>query len=137
MSLQILRPITIKAMVTEGLKTRLQSEIRQSIQALDEELQQLDVQVKRAQLTATISPQQQMQLRQLVEQEKAKRSDRKAQLDDEARAVAALSLGAEIVQGTAQSLATIDIGADFDAFVSMEIVVEDGKVIAIRQGTPG
>lgn len=136
MSMQILRPVTIKAKVTEGLKARLAAEIRSGIQQLDEELQQLEVQVKRAQLTATISPQQQMQLRQLVEQEKAKRADRKAQLDEESKAIAALPVGSEIVQGTAQSLATIEVGSDFDGLVSMEVVVEDGKVVAIRQGTP-
>lgn len=134
MSMQILRPVTIKAKVTEGLKDRLAADLRQAMQILDEEMQQLETQVKRAQLTATINPQQQMQLRQLVEQERAKRADKKAQLQEEMKAVAALPLGSEIVQGTAQSLTTINIGDDFDELVSMEIVVEDGKVIAIRKG---
>ncbi len=134
MSMQILRPVTIKAKVTEGLKARLSADIRQAVALLDEEMQQLESQVKRAQLTATISPQQQMQLRQLVEQEKAKRADKKAQLEEEARAIIQLPLGSEIVQGTAQSLATIEVGADFDALMAMEVVIEDGKVIAIRQG---
>lgn len=134
MSMQILRPVTIKAMVTEGLKVRLAGELRAALQLLDDEMAQLESQVKRAQLTATISPQQQMQLRQLVEAEKAKRADKKAQLQEEVQAVSALPLGSEIVQGTAQSLATVAVGDDFDALVSMEIVIEDGKVIAIRKG---
>ncbi len=134
MSLQILRPVTIKAKVTEGLKDRLAIEVREALQLLDDELQQLDTQVKRAQLTASMSPQQQVQLRQLVESERAKRADKKAQLLEESHAIATLPIGSEIVQGTAQSLATIDVGADFDALTSIEIVVEDGKVIAIRQG---
>lgn len=134
MSMQLLRPVTIKAKVTEGLKVRLAQEIQEAIQMLDEEVQQLETQVKRAQLTAAINPQQQMQLRQFVEQERAKRADKKAQLQEEARAVAELPLGAEIVQGTAQSLATIAVGDDFDALVSMEVLIEDGKVIAIRKG---
>lgn len=134
MSLQILRPVTIRAKVTEGLKVRLGTEIRAAIQMLDDEVQQLESQVKRAQLTAAISPQQQMQLRQLVEQEKAKRADKKDQLHEELMAIQALPMGSEIVQGQAQSLATIDVGDDYEALVSMEIVIEDGKVIAIRQG---
>lgn len=134
-SLQILRPVTIKAKVTEGLKVRLGSELREAIAILDDEMQQLETQVKRAQLTATINPQQQMQLRQLVESERAKRADKKAQLQEEIQAVQALPLGSEIAQGTAQSLATVSVGDDFDALVSMEIVIEDGKVIEIRRGT--
>lgn len=134
MSLQILLPVTVKARVTEGLKTRLSHEIRQAVQLLDEEMQQLESQVKRAQLTATIDPQRQMQLRQLVEAEKAERNRKKAQLQEEARAVVQLPLGSEIVQGTAQSLTAIDLGADYDELMSVEIVVEDGKVVSIRKG---
>jgi branched-subunit amino acid aminotransferase/4-amino-4-deoxychorismate lyase len=134
MNMQILRPVTIKAKVTEGLKVRLAVDVRAAIARLDEEMQKLESEVKRMQLTATISPQQQMQLRQAVEQEKAVRNEKKAQLQEELNAVNSLPLGAEVVQGTAQSLATVSIGDDFDALISMEIVVEDGKVIAIRKG---
>ena len=134
MSMQILRPVTIKAKVTEGLKARLTAEMHEAIRILDDEMQQLESQVKRAQLTAAINPQQQMQLRQAIEQERARRADKKAQLQEEIEAVAGLPLGSEIVQGTAQSLATIDVGDDFDALTAMEVLVEDGKVIAIRKG---
>ena len=134
MSMQILRPVTIKAKVTEGLKVRLAEDVRRAVAQLDDEMQKLDSEVKRMQLTASISPQQQMALRQAVEQEKAARNDKKAQLHEELNAINSLPLGAEVVQGTAQSLATVEVGDDFDALVSMEIVVEDGKVIAIRKG---
>lgn len=134
MSIQILRPVTIKAKVTESLKDRLAAEIREAVAMLDDEMQQLESQVKRAQLTATISPQQQMQLRQVVESERAKRSDRKAQLQEESRAIMNLPLGTEVVQGNAQSIATIDVGSEFDTSIAIEVVIEDGKVIAIRKG---
>lgn len=134
MSIQILRPVTIKAKVTDGLKVRLAKEIQEAMALLDDEMQQLESQVQRAQLTASISPQQQMQLRQLVEAEKAKRADKKDQLQDEMQAISNLPLGSEIVQGTAQSLATVEVGDDYDELMSVEVVVEDGKVIAIRKG---
>lgn len=134
MSLQILRPVTIKAKVTEGLKVRLAAELNDGIRQLDEELAQLESQVKRAQLTATINPQQQMQLRQLVEQERAARADKKAQIQDEIARIQALPIGSEIVQGTTQAAANVAVGDDFDALMATEIVVEDGKVIAIRKG---
>lgn len=134
MSLQILRPVTVKAKVTEGLKVRLATELNEGIKILDEELAQLESQVKRAQLTATISPQQQMQLRQLVEQERAVRAEKKAQIQDEITRIQSLPIGSEIVQATAQALATIDVGDDYDALLATEVVVEDGKIIAIRRG---
>jgi hypothetical protein len=134
MSLNILRPVTIKAKVTEGLKARLAAELQDGIRLLDEELAQLESQVKRAQLTAAISAQQQMQLRQLVEQERAVRSEKKAQIQEEIARIQALPLGSEIVQGQTQAIATVAIGDDLDALMATEIVVEDGKVIAIRKG---
>jgi Skp family chaperone for outer membrane proteins len=134
MSLQILRPITIKARVTEGLKARLAAELNEGIRLLDDELAQLEAQVKRAQLTASISPQQQMQLRQLMEQERAVRTEKKAQIQEELSRIRQLPLGSEIVQGTVQALATVAVGDDFDALMATEVLVEDGKVIAIRKG---
>lgn len=134
MSLEILRPVTIKARVTDGLKARLASQTNAAIQQLDDEMAQLESQVKRAQLTATISAQQQMQLRQLVEQERAVRNEKKAQLQEELAQIQALPIGSEIVQGTVQATAAVAVGDDFDALMATEIVVEDGKVIAIRRG---
>ncbi len=134
MSMQILRPVTIKARVTEGLKSRLTAELQEAIDALDEELRQIESEVQRAQLTATISPQEQMQLRQFVELEKRKRAEKKAALQEEIKAVGDLALGSEIVQGTAQQVVTIDVGSDFDSLGAAEVLVEDGKVVAIRKG---
>lgn len=134
MSLQILRPVTVKAKVTEGLKARLAAQYREAVQLLDAEMREIESQVRQAQLTAAINPQQQLQLRQLVESERAKREDRKAQLEQELQAVSQLPLGSEIVQETVQSVVTISVGDDFDALTNTEIVVEDGKVVAIRAG---
>ncbi|MBP2017722.1 Skp family chaperone for outer membrane proteins [Symbiobacterium terraclitae] len=132
MSLQILRPVTIKARVTDGLKARLTAELNAAIQQLDAEMNELESQVKRAQLTASISPQQQMQLRQLVEQERAVRAEKKAQLQQEISHIQSLPLGSEVVQGTVQAIATVGVGDNLEAVMATEIVVEDGKVIAIR-----
>lgn len=134
MSLQIIRPVTVKAKVTEGLKARLAAQYREAVRLLDQEMQELESQVRQAQLTAAINPQQQMQLRQLVEAERAKREDRKAQLEQELQTVNRLPLGSEIVQETVQSVVTVSVGDDFDALSNTEIVVEDGKVVAIREG---
>jgi len=134
MSLQILRPVTVKAKVTEGLKARLAAQYREAVQLMDAEMREIESQVRQAQLTAAVSPQQQMQLRQLVEAERAKREERKAQLEQELQAVMQLPLGSEIIQETIQSVVTISVGDDLDALTSTEIVVEDGKVVAIRAG---
>lgn len=134
-SLNVLRPVTVKAKVTDGLKDRLAGELQTAIKHLDEEVQQLDFQLKRAQLTIqNLSPQQQIGLRQQVEVEKQKRAEKKQQIMNEIKAVAELKMGTEIVQGQVQSVATIALGDDWDDAFSLEVLLEDGKVIAIRRG---
>ncbi|HLO02985.1 MAG TPA: YlqD family protein [Symbiobacteriaceae bacterium] len=134
MSIQLIRPVTIKALVTDGLKDRLNTDMREAIKVLEEETARLDSEVKRAQLMGNIPSQQLLQLNQVIAQEKAKRADRKAQLEEEIQAVAALPLGSEIVQGQAQSLTTVAVGDDLEAALGVEIVVQDGKIIEIREG---
>lgn len=134
MSIQLIRPVTIKALVTDDLKARLRADMQEAIKVLDEETARLESEVKRAQLMGNIPAQQLMQLNQVIAQEKAKRADRKAQLEEEIQAVAALPLGSEIVQGQAQSLTTVAVGDDLEAALAVEIVVKDGKVTEIREG---
>jgi hypothetical protein len=134
MSIQLIRPVTIKAKVTDALKARLRAEMREAIKALEEESARLDSEVKRAQLMGNIPAQQMMQLNQMIQAEKAKRADRRAQLEEEMAAVDALPLGSEILQGQAQSLTTVGLGDDLEAALSVEIVVQDGKIVEIREG---
>lgn len=133
--LNILRPVTVRAKVTEGLKGRLSKQLQDVITQLDHEVQQLDFQLKRAQLTMQgLSPQQQMALRQQVDVEKQKRNERIQQIRAEIKAVGELPLGTEIVQGEVQSVATVAVGDDWDDLHNLEVLLEDGKVIAIRRG---
>lgn len=133
--LQIIRPIQVKARVTEGLKVRLAAELQDAIRQIDAEMTELDSQAKRATLTATtLSPQQQLQLRQLVESEKQKRNAEKQELLERIKQVGDLPLGSEISQGTVNAMAEVGVGDDWDRLFKVEVLVEDGKVVAIRRG---
>ncbi len=134
MNLTVLRPITIKARVTEGLKARMSAELKAGAAVLDDELKQIEFQVKRAQLAAQLSPQQQMELRRALEMEKARRLDQKAEIDARLQEVAQLTLGSEIVQGQIQGPIDIAVGSDWDTLLQVEILLEDGRVVAIREG---
>lgn len=134
-NIHIQRPVTIKARVTEGLKARLRREVEGAVQQLDEEVQELESQVKRAQLTMTnLTPQQQMQLRQAVDLEKQKRHAERQALLEKAREIERLPLGSEVVQGTVQAVAQVAVGDDWDSLFATEILIEDGRVVEIRRG---
>ncbi len=131
--LQILRTLTVKARVTEQLKSRLAAEVQETIRQLDNEVEQLDSALKRAQLTgASLGPQQQMELRRAVEMEKQKRGAEKQDLLERVRQVAELPLGSEITQGQVQAVAEVAVGDDWETLFATEILVEDGKIVAIR-----
>lgn len=134
-SLNVIRTITVKQKVTEKLKERMAAEVQEAIGILDQEVQQIEFQVKRAQLTIqSMTPQQQMALRQQMEIEKQKRAEKKQQLAQEVKAIADLPMGSEIVQGNVQSVTTVAVGDDWEELFNLEVLVEDGKVIAIRRG---
>lgn len=133
--LNIIRPVTVRAKVTEDLKSRLSHQLQEVINQLDQESEQLEAQLKRAQLTMQgLSPQQMMALRQQVEVEKQKRTERVQQIRTEIQAVGQLPIGSEIVQGEVQTVATVAVGDNWDDLHNLEILLEDGKVIAIRRG---
>lgn len=134
MTLQVLRPVTVKAKVTENLKAQLTAEIQREIKLIERDTERLDSEAKRAQLTASIPPQQQLQFRQLVEAEKAKMAERKSQLQRDVATIEALPLGSEVLRGTAQTLVSVEVGSEFDLTPAAEVVVEDGKVVSIRKG---
>lgn len=134
MTLTILRPITVRARVTDALKARLTAECRAAMAELDEDLRQIEIQGKRAQLSAQLSPQQQVALRQALENERLKRLDQKAELEARIKDIGNLTLGSEIVQGTVQGPVEVAVGADWDHLMQVEVLLEDGRVVAVRGG---
>ncbi|AVX20485.1 YlqD protein [Carboxydocella sporoproducens DSM 16521] len=118
----IRRPVVLKVKVTEDFRQRMASEVRENLNRLDLELQQLDFLVKR-------NPQQQKR----YELEKQKLLDQKQNLIQKLKEISNWTVGEEIYQGTVESLATLQIGQSFSSLYGVEVVLEDDQVIAIRQ----
>jgi len=126
-------PITIKSKVTEDLKHKLATDIQDGINKVDMELQQIVFQSKRmmeeqAQLDAQGLP----ALRQHIEAENQKRLEYKNQMLTKLKETENLELGSEISQGTLEQIITIKVGDNLHEFMSAEILLEDGKIIAFR-----
>ncbi len=56
----------------------------------------------------------------------------KADTEQKLADIAKLALGAEIVQGQLERQVEVKVGDDFHAMMNVEVLIEDGKVIAIR-----
>lgn len=126
-------PVTIKAKVTDDLKKRLAAEMQEAVNKIDIELQQIDFQAKRIMAEqAKIDPQGLVSIRQQVEEEKQKRLDAKTQYLERIKELAQLEIGVEIVQGQVESVVTLKTGDNLHVAMGTEILLEDGKIIAIR-----
>ncbi|WP_378955443.1 YlqD family protein [Pelosinus sp. sgz500959] len=126
-------PIMIKSKVTEDLKQKLIADLQDGLNKVEMELQQLSFHAKRmmdeqAELDAEGLP----ALRQHIEVENQKRFDYKNQLVAKLKETEQLEIGAEISQGNLEQIVTLKVGDNLHDFMSAEILLEDGKIIAFR-----
>ena len=127
-------PVTIKSKVTDVLKEQLNVEIKEAMSKIDMELQQIEFHAKRLMTEQVRSDVQGLTaLRQQIDGEKQKRLELKGQLQDKLKETSQLEIGAEIVQGTMEQLVTVQVGDDLQKLMSREILLEDGKILAIRE----
>jgi hypothetical protein len=126
-------PVTVKAKVTEQLKSQLAAEIQDAIKKADGELQQIEFHAKRVMAEqAKVDAGGLTALRQQIDAEKHKRVEFKNHMLEKLKETAALEIGAEIVQGNMERMVTVGLGDDLHSLMAAEILLEDGKIIAFR-----
>ncbi|MDQ7819847.1 MAG: YlqD family protein [Armatimonadota bacterium] len=134
MGITISRPVVIKAIVTEGFKRTYIQDLEEAIRRVEALEQQLDSQIRRAELERTITPQVRA-LRQQLELERARQEAARAELQMRLREAQQLELNTEFAQGTVESLVEVNVGDNlFTKLGRAEIVVKDGIVVEIRDG---
>ena len=127
-------PVTVKSKVTDVLKEQLVAEIKEAMVKVDMELQQIEFHAKRLMTEQVRSDVQGLTaLRQQIDGEKQKRLEIKNHLQEKLKETSQLELGAEIVQGTMEQMVTVQEGDDLQKLMNREILLEDGKVLAIRE----
>lgn len=127
-------PVTVKSKVTDVLKEQLVAEIKEAMAKVDMELQQIEFHAKRLMTEQVRSDVQGLTaLRQQIDGEKQKRLELKNHLQEKMKETSQLELGAEIVQGTMEQMVTVQEGDDLQKLMNREILLEDGKVLAIRE----
>ncbi|HEY3424000.1 MAG TPA: YlqD family protein [Negativicutes bacterium] len=132
-SISLKCPVTIKAKVTDDLKKQLVAEIQDALKKTDIELQQIDFHAKRVMAEqAKQDAQGLIAIRQQIDAEKQKRMEFKNHMLEKLKETAQLENGAEIVQGTLERIVTVSIGDDLPKVMNIEILLEDGKIIAFR-----
>lgn len=137
-SLTLIRPVLVKVKVTEGYKKAAAAELQDAVRRIELELQHLDFQEKR--LISELekkNPQGVSAARQHLEQERQRRVENRQKLIDKLKEVGQLALGSEVIYGKMESPVELRVGDDWRSVLGVEIVLQDGIVIAIRQGDAG
>lgn len=127
-------PVTVKAKVTPALKEKILKNVEQTLADIDREMQNLKDQAKRMMAEqAKIDAQGLISLRAQVEEQKQRLMAARTKGVADKEAAMQLAIGSEIVQGTTEQMVEVKIGDDLDALTGVEVLLEDGKIIAIRR----
>lgn len=105
------RAVTVKSRVTPNLRSQLATETQKAMRELDADIAKAAGDAERAELAA-----------------------RKEDLVRQLKEIARLENGHEVVRGQVQGFWELRVGDIWPDVLSSEIVVEDGRVVAIREG---
>ena len=125
-------PVTVKAKLTEKLKSQILSDLKRGIEEVELEIKQINIQQDRALQEQGDTPQREAAIRRHFGQELQRRQQFRAESLARQENMEKLAIGAEIVQGTLQRIVDLKVGDDMREIMNFEVLVEDDKIIAIR-----
>jgi len=127
-------PVAVKSKVTEALKAKILKNSEQNLTDVDREMKNLEFQAKRMMVDqAKMDAQGLISLRAQLEEQRQRLNATKAQAQHAYEEAQKLDIGSEINQGQLEQTVLVKVGDDLDKLVGTEILLEDGKIIAIRQ----
>lgn len=126
-------PLTIKAKLTEKLKSSMLTEMQNGITQAQLEISQINIEEERAVKQA---PEDNQEAQAMIHRhygiERQKREEFVAKTQARIEELEKLALGAEVVQGQTERFAELKVGDNVRDQFNVEVVVEDDKIIAIR-----
>ena len=134
MGITVVRPVVVKAIVTDTFKRQYLSELEDTVKRLDAIIVQIDTQIRRTELERQITPQSRA-IRQQLEVERSRQEAARMELAARTKEAEGLELQSEFSQGTVESTVDLNVGDNFfTRLARAEIVIKDGIVIEIREG---
>ncbi len=141
-TIQLMRQVQVKAIVTENFKGQVAAEINRNLQQIDAELQQLEFKGKRAisdiekRSPQPMPPEVRAQvetIRQQVEAEKLRLMQLKDEMTAQSNALNELPIGSVVTQFTVENQVDVRVGENiFQRLEGGEILVKDGIIQEIR-----
>ena len=128
-SILIKVPVTIKAKLTEKLKTRMIDELSKISEQMDLECKQISIDRQRE---LDNHPEQGAEIARFFGNEISQRQRRREEALVRKETLEKLAIGAEITQGTLERQVELKIGGDMREIMNVEVLVKDDKIVAIR-----
>ena len=128
-SISIKVPVTIKAKLTEKLKERLISDFTKTVEQMNLEIKQIEIDRQRE---LDNNPQHEARIQQFFGNEINQRRQRIAEANMRRENIEKLAIGAEIIQGTLERQVELKVGDNMREIMNVEVLIEDDKIIAIR-----
>ncbi|MEW5761759.1 MAG: YlqD family protein [Bacillota bacterium] len=125
----ITRPVIVKVRATDGFKRALIGEIEARLKNVERDIERLDFEIRRARAAG----ERLAQVERHLQEERARRVDFRHNLLEQLRAAGELKVGQEVIRGRAESLVEVRIGDDWRRLLPVEVVVEEGRIVAIRE----
>lgn len=133
MGITVVRPVVVKAIVTETFKKQYLSELEDTARRIDAMVTQIDTQIRRSELERQVSPQSRA-IRQQLEVERSRQEAARMELAARTREAEGLELQSEFSQGTLESMVELNVGDNFfTRLARAEVIIKDGIVIEIRE----
>lgn len=133
-SITVIRPVVIKAIVTEAFKEGYKRELQEALRSVEDLIGRIDSQIRRMELERQITPQSRA-VRQQLELERSRQEALRAELQERLREAERLELNTEFPHGTVDAQVEVRVGDNlFRKLARTEIVVKDGIVMEIRDG---
>ncbi|HIA55082.1 MAG TPA: hypothetical protein EYN91_23860 [Candidatus Melainabacteria bacterium] len=141
-TIQLVRQIAVRAIVTENFKGQVGGEIARNLQQIDAELQQLEFKGKRAiadiekRSGGAVTADARVQIetiRQQIEAEKMRLLQYKEEMQGQSQALTELPVGSVVTQFTVENPVEVRVGENiFQRLEGGEILVKDGIIQEIR-----
>lgn len=132
-SISLQCPVTIKVKVTEKFRNKMLEKMNRELEEVNLKLSKIDIQRKKfIEEHEQDNPQQVAAIVQRMEVDKAKGLKVRDKLTQDIADMKHLGLGAEIIQGTMHHILNVKVGDKMPEVMNSEIVIEDGKIIEIR-----
>ncbi|MGQ9497294.1 MAG: YlqD family protein [Desulfotomaculales bacterium] len=132
-SVTITRPVIIKVRVTESFKRALIEQLEAQLRNTEREVERLDFEIRRARTGGARLE----QVERRLQDERNRCIEFRRSLLAQLRAARELKEGDKVVRGRAESLIEVRAGDDWHRLLPVEILVEEGRIVAIREAAEG